>query len=202
MMLALFLWLIVLSVLAIGLVVVLLALARQIGVLHERLAPLGEQQNTHTGLEVGQLVPRLVLHTLDGLPVTVGDTLPAGRFQLLVFVAPECPVCKRVVPLAKQAATERGMDLLLVGDGPLPELKAMVAERPEMLGLPLLTGVELGLVLQINRLPAMVVLDDRGTIRAKDIVNTRRQIEGLLDAATANTAQELAHTGVTSHVAV
>ncbi len=201
MMLFLYIWQGLLTVLALGLAVMLVALARQIGVLHERLAPLGNQE-AKPGLDVGQIVPRLVLHTLQGQPFVVGDTLPAGAKQLLLFVAAECPVCKRVIPIARQVAAERGLDLIFVGDGPEPELKSMVAARPEMQGVPLITGVELALVLQINRMPAMVLLDERGTILAKDLVNTRRQIEGLLGTITATPPQGLTDTGAMSHAAV
>lgn len=68
-------WQALLVLLVLVLAVVLVALARQIGVLHERLAPLGNQE-VKPGLDVGQIVPRLVLHTLDGKPFTVGDVLP------------------------------------------------------------------------------------------------------------------------------
>ncbi|MBV1838623.1 conjugal transfer protein TraF [Acetobacter estunensis] len=201
MMLALVIWQVMLTALLAVLAVTLFALARQIGVLHERMAPIGPQE-ARSGLEVGQVVPRLVLHTLEGAPVVIGDPLAPGHFQMLLFVAPECPVCKRVIPVVRQMAAERGFELLFVGDGPEPELKTMVASRAEMQGVPLLTGVELGLVLQINRLPALVVLDEHGTIRVKDIVNTRRQIEGLLEGIAAPAPQARAQIGEISHAAV
>lgn len=193
-------WQALLVLLVLVLAVVLVALARQIGVLHERLAPLGNQE-VKPGLDVGQIVPRLVLHTLDGKPFTVGDVLPPGRRQLLLFVAAECPVCKRVSPIARQIATERGLDLVFVGDGPEPELAAMQKARPEMQGVPLITGVELALVLQINRMPSVVLLDERGTILAKDLVNTRRQIEGVLDGVAATHPALPSDTGANAHVA-
>ena len=201
MMLALFLWQGVLTVLLLGVAITLLALARQIGVLHERIAPIGHQE-ARPGLDVGQIVPRLVMHDLNDRPVVIGEELPAGQYQMLLFVASECPVCKRVIPIARDIATARGFELLFVGDGPVPELKNMVISRPEMQGIPLLTGVELGLVLQINRLPALVLLDERGTIRVKDIVNTRRQIEELLDTVPAASRSDRVETGVISHAAV
>ncbi|MFT8467854.1 MAG: redoxin family protein [Acetobacter syzygii] len=193
-------WQVVLVLALLVLAVMLVALARQIGVLHERLAPLGDQE-VKPGLDVGQVVPRLILHTLEGQPFTVGDVLPAGRKQLLLFVAAECPVCKRVSPIVRQIAAERGLDLVFVGDGPEPELKAMQQSRPEMQGLPLITGFELALVLQINRMPSVVVLDERGTILAKDLVNTRRQIEGVLDGIATTHPALPSDTGANAHVA-
>ena len=205
MMTFLYIWQAVLTLAGLGLAVTLLALARQIGVLHERVAPAGEQ-TARAGLEVGQGVPRLVMHTLEDKAFVVGERLPGGANLLLLFVAPECPVCKRVIPVVRALAAERGYGLVFVGDGPVPELKAMVAGRPEMQGVPLLTGVELGLVLQINRLPALVLLDDHAVIRVKDIVNTRQQIEALLDSAQksvpAGGVTDLAEKGVSLHVAL
>lgn len=203
MMVLLYVWQAALVLAVLLLAVVLVALARQIGVLHERLAPLGDQE-VKPGLDVGQVLPRLILHTLDGKPFTVGDVLPAGQRQLLLFVAAECPVCKRVSPIARQIAAERGLELVFVGDGPEPELRAMQQARPEMQGVPLITGVELALVLQINRMPSLVLLDERGTILAKDLVNTRRQIEGALDgvsAARPALPDPMKETGANAHVA-
>ncbi|PAL27382.1 alkyl hydroperoxide reductase [Acetobacter syzygii] len=200
MMVLLCVWQVVLVLALLVLAVMLVALARQIGVLHERLAPLGDQE-VKPGLDVGQVVPRLILHTLEGQPFTVGDVLRVGRKQLLLFVAAECPVCKRVSPIVRQIAAERGLDLVFVGDGPEPELKAMQQSRPEMQGLPLITGVELALVLQINRMPSVVVLDERGTILAKDLVNTRRQIEGVLDGIATTHPALPSDTGANAHVA-
>ena len=201
MMTALVIWQIILTVLVVALSVTLLALARQIGVLHERMAPIGAQE-ARPGLDVGQTVPRLVMHTLDDAPVVVGEALAPGQRQLLLFVAPECPVCKRVIPIVREIAAERHDSLVFIGDGPVPELKDMVASRPEMQGIPLLTGVELGLVLQINRLPALVMLDERGAIRVKDIVNTRRQIEELLDKVPSARRNGRVERGVNSHACV
>jgi hypothetical protein len=77
----------------------------------------------------------------------------------------------------------------------------MQLARPEMQGVPLITGVELALVLQINRMPAVVLLDERGTILAKDLVNTRRQIEGVLDGVAPTHSAAPADTGANAHVA-
>lgn len=161
-----------------SLILVVLALARQIGVLHERIAPIGPQQ-AHTGLEPGQAIPRITMRTLAGQPFPLGEALPPGTVQMLLFVAPDCPVCKRVLPIALDVARDRGLTPILVGDGAAPELDAM-RDRMGLAAIPFVTGVELGLVLQINRLPTLVLLDSNGTILAKDVVNTRRQVETLI----------------------
>ncbi|ACI52094.1 alkyl hydroperoxide reductase/ Thiol specific antioxidant/ Mal allergen [Gluconacetobacter diazotrophicus PA1 5] len=168
------------------LVLVVLALARQIGVLHERIAPIGLQQ-PQSGLDVGQVIPRITMRTLSGAPFPMGEALPPGTVRMLLFVAPDCPVCKRVLPVALDVARDRGLDPVLVGDGAPPELVAM-RDRMGLGGVAFVTGVELGLVLQVSRLPTLVLLDSNGTILAKDVVNTRRQVEALIPAAAGRAA--------------
>lgn len=170
----------------VALVLVVLALARQIGILHERIAPIGQQQ-PQRGLEVGQAIPRITMRTLDGTPFPVGERLAAGTIRMLLFVGADCPVCKRVLPIALDVARERGLEPVLVGDGAVPELAAL-RDRLALGDIPFVTGVELGLVLQVSRLPTLVLLDDNGTILARDVVNTRRQVEALLPTVTGHSA--------------
>src|SRR5262249_15468337 len=80
-------------VVILGMGLALVALARQVGVLHARLAPAGALM-TGKGPAVGEPAPVLDAHTLDGAPVAIGKPLPAGRMQLLLFVSPHCPLCK------------------------------------------------------------------------------------------------------------
>jgi len=172
----------ILSFLAIAaLSVVIFALARQIGILHERLAPIGATQ-TQPGLEPGSAMPRIVMRTLEGGAFPIGEQLQRGARQLILFVTTDCPVCRRVIPLALGMAAEGKMELVLVGDGTPPEMHEMQA-RYGMGQTPFVSGPELGLVLQVSRLPFAAVVDDRGTLRAKGLVNTRAHLEQMLAAA-------------------
>ncbi len=74
-----------------GLGLALLALARQVGVLHVRLAPAGALL-TGKGPVVGEPAPVLDAMTLDGAALAIGKPLAAGRNQLLLFVSPHCPL--------------------------------------------------------------------------------------------------------------
>src|SRR3954465_9731187 len=70
-----------LAIAALGLCV--LALARQIGVLHERVAPVGALSMSK-GPAVGQPVPRLTARTLEGREVVLGAPRSGGRRLLLL----------------------------------------------------------------------------------------------------------------------
>lgn len=84
--------------------VAILALARQIGVLHERVAPAGALINS-AGPGVGEQSPRLEVQSLAGNAITIGATLATGRAQLMLFVSSTCPICKKLIPIAKGFAT-------------------------------------------------------------------------------------------------
>ncbi len=178
---------------------VVLALARQIGVLHERIAPVGALV-TDTGPAVGQTVPRLAMRTLDGVPYAVGGDEPGGLPRLLLFVAADCPICKRIVPIARRLAGAEAISLVLIGDGELAPLRAM-RDRLGLGGAAFVHGAEIGLALRIGKLPYAVLIDADATIRAKGLVNSREHLESLLVAretghATVQSflqARELAH---------
>ena len=89
-----------------GLGIALLALARQVGVLHVRVAPAGALL-TGKGPVVGEAAPVLDVATIDGAPLAIGKALAKGRMQLLLFVSPHCPLCKDLIPIAKNFARDR-----------------------------------------------------------------------------------------------
>jgi methylamine dehydrogenase accessory protein MauD len=169
----------VLFVLNIGLVLVVLALARQVGVLFERVTPVGALTLDH-GPNIGGPAPRLRLASLDGEVITVGAA--GGRSQLLFFLSPTCPVCKKLLPALRTLAAAEGvrLQIVLASDGETEEHRAFW--QREKLGLPYVLSEELGLSFQIGRLPYAVVIGADGTVRSKGLVNNREQIESLLRA--------------------
>ena len=55
--------------------------------------------------------------TLAGDRLALGGESPHGRSRLLLFVSPTCPVCKKLLPIARSFAHAERIDVLLVGDG-------------------------------------------------------------------------------------
>jgi methylamine dehydrogenase accessory protein MauD len=108
-----------------GLAVTVFALARQIGVLHERIAPLGALM-TDRAVDVGDPAPALEVSDLAGRRVRVGGRRDDDRAQFLLFVSPACPMCKKLLPVARSFARREGraLELVLVGDGGRDEHEA------------------------------------------------------------------------------
>jgi len=171
------LWLVV-----VVLCVVVLALVRQIGVLHERLGPVGALSLSQ-GPKVGDEVPRFDLTAIDGRYVKVGGDNEQGRSTLLFFLSPTCPVCKTLLPVLKSSRrTERSwLDVLLVSDGDLDEQKVFVAAN-DLSELTYIVSADLGISLRIGRLPYVVLLDEHGVIGAQGLVNSREHLESVFEA--------------------
>jgi methylamine dehydrogenase accessory protein MauD len=169
------LWLAVLALLA-----TVLALARQVGILYERIAPMGALM-MDSGPAVGQSAPVFELAALGGGEVRVG--VESTRGTLLFFLSPTCPVCKKLLPVLKslQKAEAATTQVVLASDGDAPQHEAFRA-RHGLAGFPYVLSAELGMRLHVSKLPYAVLLDARGVIRAKGLVNSREQLESLLAA--------------------
>lgn len=163
-----------------GLGLAVLALARQVGVLHMRLAPAGALM-TGRGPVVGEAAPVLDVATIDGAPLAIGRALAKGHTQLLLFVSPHCPLCKDLIPIAKSFVKTERLDLVFVGDDDLAEQRAMIAKM-EMGGLPFVNGSLVGRSFHVDRLPHAVLISEDGTVLSKGLVNSREHLESLVTA--------------------
>lgn len=162
------------------LTVAVVALARQVGVLHERIAPMGALV-TDGGPKSGDPAPRVMAPALDGQVVTVGGAAAGGQARMLLFVAPDCPICKKLIPIAMVLARAERLDLAFVGDAPQAELDAM-AERFRIDRGRFLVSAQLGLAYQIGKLPSAVLIDGDGRIVSRGLVNSREHLESLIVA--------------------
>jgi len=171
------LWLVV-----IGLAVALLAVVRQLGVLHERIAPVGALMLAK-GLKVGEPAPRILAQDLEGRSITVGMTRADERATLIMFVSPTCPVCKTLLPVLKSSlASERDwLDIILASDGDSASQREFVLAH-RLGGFPYIVSGPLGISYQVSRLPFAVLIDAQGVLRARGIVNSREHLESLFEA--------------------
>jgi len=161
---------------------ILLAVVRQLGVLHERIAPAGALMLAK-GLKVGEAVPEVAAEDLDGKPHVIGGARPAGRTTLLMFVSPSCPVCKSLLPVLKSSSiAERDwLDIVLASDGEIGGQREFVASQ-RLSGFPYLVSARLGMAFQVSRLPFAALIDAEGVLRARGIVNSREHLESLFEA--------------------
>jgi methylamine dehydrogenase accessory protein MauD len=161
---------------------VVAALVRQIGVLYERVAPVGALM-TGRGPAIGEAAPVVHVDDLGGAGHDIGAPRTDGRSTLVFFLSPTCPVCKTLLPALRSAARrERDwLAVVLASDGPREEHERFVgAESLE--SFPYVLSPQLGITYQVGKLPYAVLLDASGAVRARGLVNTREHLESLFEA--------------------
>ncbi|HSD11436.1 MAG TPA: methylamine dehydrogenase accessory protein MauD [Candidatus Binatia bacterium] len=159
-----------------------LALLRQVGVLHERVAPLGAL-TLDKGPKEGEAAPRFDLFDLGRRAVTIGGENTQGRSTLLFFLSPTCPVCKKMLPILKSLARseEKWLSILFASDGAREEHERFI-EAQSLAEFPYVLSHELGMTFRVGKLPYAVLIDEAGVVRAKGLINTREHLESLIEA--------------------
>lgn len=157
------------------------ALARQVGILHERVAPAGAL-TLHQKVEVGEVASPMTVATIEGAPIEIGGKRE-GRSQLLFFASPDCPVCKSLLPVVRSAAGAESdwLDVVVAGDGS----KAAYERLRQASGLervPMVLSEALGRAFGVSKLPYAVLLDDSGRVASLGLVNSREHLESLFEA--------------------
>ena len=173
---------ITLWILLAGLALTVVALARQIGVLHERIAPAGALM-VSGGPKVGEAAPVLDLTDVDGHDISIGAVRSDAKSTLMFFLSPNCPVCKTLLPVLKssQKSERDWLEIMLASDGDAGEQQTFIDEY-KLRNFTYILSSNLGLTYQVGKLPFAVLLDHDGIIRSKGLVNSREHLESLFEA--------------------
>jgi len=173
----------ILWVLVIFLSLLVFALARQVGVLHERVAPAGALMPTN-GPKVGEMTEVMSVSDLQGDAVAIGGVNSAGLATLILFVSPTCPVCKSLVPVARSLVSYEGrrMRLVFASDGDKIEQHIAYVGDLDIKDYPYVVSQALGLAFAVSKLPFAVLVGSDGTLQSKGLVNSREHLESLVEA--------------------
>ncbi|HNR78374.1 MAG TPA: redoxin domain-containing protein, partial [Parvularculaceae bacterium] len=170
----------ILGALVLALAVVCFALARQIGVLHERIAPAGALA-VNQRLKIGDKAPELSLVALDSRKIDVDAT---GKSRLFFFLSPDCPVCKTLLPIVGSIARAEGdwLDVVLASDGGDAETHRAFQQREKLDAYPYVLSEILGRSFGVSKLPYAVLVDGDAKIAGMGLVNSREHLESLFEA--------------------
>lgn len=177
---------IVLWAVVIALSLVCLALTRQLGVLHERIAPMGALA-LNRRLSGGSAAPVLSVQTLTGATLTLGrrgDAPESRKCQLIFFLSPSCPVCKTLLPVLKsiQQHERAWLSVLLASDGGETASHRQFVDQHGLEEFDYVVSEMLGVTYGVSRLPYAVLIDERSIVSALGLVNTREQLDSLFEA--------------------
>lgn len=167
---------IVIAVLAL----VVLSLARQVGILHERTAPAGLSTKAADSIPIGGSLAAMQLPTLsdDGLLLAPGAR---QETTTLLFVSADCPICRSVLPAYQQALTaDSQLSGWWVGDGSDAQQFADYTRAQAIAPERALLSQDLGLQLGIRELPALVVLDSDNRLLLREVLTGPRELETAL----------------------
>jgi len=173
---------IILWILVLVLVAVVFALVRQIGVLYERVAPAGALM-AGKGLKTGELAPVFELQTLQGQSFRLGGERSDGKSTLLFFLSPTCPVCKTLIPVlqAMRSSEADWLEIVLASDGDETEHREWLKAQ-KLESWPYVLSPQLGMTMQVAKLPFAALIDEKGILCARGLVNSREHIESLFEA--------------------
>lgn len=163
------------------LAVMVYALSRQIGVLHERIKPVGAL-SLGRSIQVGEEAPLFQVPSLTGGRVRLGGQSPSGTATLIFFTSPTCPVCKSLLPVLKHIVeTERDwLRVVFASDGVEGEHQQFIIDN-SLQDYPYLLSTEVGMAYQISKLPYGVLINKQGSVSAHGLVNNREHLESLLE---------------------
>ena len=158
------------------------ALVRQIGILYERVAPAGALM-AGSGLKTGEETPVLDLETLDGRAIRVGGKNSSGKSTLLFFLSPNCPICKTLIPIltAMRKSEASWLEIVFASDGDEKEHRQWLREK-KLESWPYILSRQLGMTMQVAKLPFAALIDENGILCARGLVNSREHIESLFEA--------------------
>jgi len=174
---------VILWALVIVLSLLVFALARQVGVLHERVAPAGALMPT-SGPKVGEMTEAMRLTDLKEHTVTIGGADSEGLATLILFISPTCPVCKSLVPIARSLVSYEGkrMRLVFASDGDKIERHFAYVSDLDLEDYPYIVSLPLGLAYEVSKLPFAVLIGSDGALKSKGLVNTREHLESLVES--------------------
>jgi len=193
----------ILWIVVIVLALVVLALARQVGILHERVAPAGALMPT-SGPKVGELTDALSVADVNGQTVSVGGPSDAGLNTLILFISPTCPVCKSLVPTAKSlaGAEKCRLQLVFASDGDKLEQHQAYTRDLAIERYPYVLSEKLGMSFEVSKLPFAVLIGADGTLKSKGLVNTREHLESLIEAMDSGIATLQEYVGMAGEEAI
>lgn len=172
----------------VGLGLVIYALTRQIGLLHERMGPVGAL-TVAKGLKPGEALPALTLPSLTGGMVKIGGAKDDSKATLYFFLSPDCPVCKSLLPVIHSVRSREAswLNVVLASDGE-PAAHKTFLQKTDLNDYPYILSSELGLSIGVSKLPYAALADETGHMIAHGLTNTREHIESLFEARTRGVA--------------
>jgi methylamine dehydrogenase accessory protein MauD len=164
----------------------LLGTLRSLGLLSWRLEQLEATTPSRVGrdgLKPGRAAPDFALPGATGGEVALRDF--AGRTVLLVFTQSGCGPCHRIMPELNRLQAAGEVQVLVVNNGELEPTRAWAGETRARFPVAVQEHYILSRRYEVFATPYAFLIDERGVIAAKGVINNRQRIGYILEAALA-----------------
>lgn len=163
------------------LIVALAALVKQIALLHRRIAPTGARI-MNAGPSIGETVPPFSATDIHGKPVHIpsSDVL----YTILVFVSSSCPACDELGPALRSIGEDEsaGLKIVLASFSGDETKNRAYATKHTLEHFEFIFSPDLARIFGVLMAPYAVLIDRHGAVRNKGLVNSREQLDSLLNA--------------------
>lgn len=164
------------------LLLVVFALARQIGLIERRIVPAGARMG-NPGPAIGDRAPELHVTDISGRPVAIGGA--RQKLTMLVFVSPTCPVCTDLLPAIQSVrkSERRYLDLVLIGLTDDEAAHRAYSHKHKLDEITYVVSQQIVEQYQVASPPYAVIVGADGRVNAKGIVNHLEHLDSLITAA-------------------
>lgn len=169
------LWIIVIL-----LVVAVVALARQLRLLQDRAVPVaGRIAHRGAGAAPGGAAPVVSAPTLAGDMLTIGGPSADGRAMLLLFIRPACQASRAAIRDALALTDRKRLRLLFLGEGRAEDYGDMLRQH-HIRDTDVILNAEVLRDFRAGDRPSAALVDARGQLLARGVVEAREQLDALL----------------------
>jgi methylamine dehydrogenase accessory protein MauD len=136
------------------------------------------------GLKPGKAAPDFALPEATGGEVKLRDF--SGRKVLLVFTQSGCGPCHRIMPELNRLQAAGGVQVLVVNNGDPEPTRAWAVESRARFPVAVQEHYSLSRRYEVFATPYAFLIDERGVIASKGVINNREHIGYILDGASAD----------------
>jgi methylamine dehydrogenase accessory protein MauD len=168
-------------ILVIALLVLVLTMARLIGLLYRRFPPYGARGDAD-GVPIGSKIPPYRGISIDGDAIEVPDPL-TRRPGIVVFVSPSCGACAELAPAIRSIwrSDSKDVAILIAATAGDEEAARAFAEEHHLAGIPYVVAPEWAAANNIMGTPYAVGIDADSVVRAKGVANHLEHLDSLLE---------------------
>jgi methylamine dehydrogenase accessory protein MauD len=172
---------IVLWILVIVLLILVLTMARLLGLVYRRFPPYGAR-GAADGTAIGAKIPPYKGLSIDGREVQIPNPINKGP-GVVIFVSPSCGACAELAPAIRSIwrSDRKEVDIVLAATAGDAETARSFVDENGLAGIPYVVAPEWAAANNVTGTPYVLGFDGESVVRAKGVANHLEHLDGLLE---------------------